>query len=434
MQIFLAHAEVDKPLVRLLYQRLREAGLQPWIDDEDIIPGQNKREQIPKAIKESDLFIACLSSRSVNQIDGLMRQLRQSLDRMAEMPPGEIYLIPLKLDPCEIPDLERHEEGIKLQDYQSLDYFAEDGLARLLKTIRTKSETVQKLDSKADFSINSALIRFDIPFKRNQYFTGRQGVIDQLHATLSQTGAAAINQVQAVYGLGGIGKTQTAVEYAYRYFYEEQEYEWVFWVNGETEINLREDYGKIAGQVSLGVWNELDKKIEAVKQWLQNHENWLLIFDNAGHPEWLEDFIPPRIQGKVLITSRASVFDMLGVTEPVALASFETEEAVRFLYQRLGRQIEQGKEEDIVAAAALAEELGYLPLALEQAAAFILRRQVSFEIYLKKYQKQKISLLEKAKPQQKNYPKSVSTTWSINFEQVQENNKYSEPRRKEYSC
>ena len=420
MQIFLAHAEVDKPAVRVLYQRLREAGFQPWIDDEDIIPGQNKREAIPKAIKESDLFIACLSSRSVNQAGDLMRQLRQSLDRMAEMPPDEIYLVPLKLDRCEIPDLQRDEEGIKLQDYQSLDYFAEDGWERLLKTIRTKSETTQQPGSKADFPGNSVLIRFDIPFKRNQYFTGRQRVIDQLHATLSQTGTTAINQVQAVYGLGGIGKTQTAVEYAYRYFYEKKEYEWVFWVNGETEINLRDDYGKIAGQLQLGVGIELEEKIEAVKQWLQSHENWLLIFDNADHPEWVENFIPPRAQGKVLITSRASVFDMLGVTEPVALASFEVEEAVRFLYQRLGKEVELAIETDINDAAALAEELGYLPLALEQAAAFILRRKVSFGIYLKKYRKQKISLLEKVKPQQKNYPKSVLTTWSINFEQVQE--------------
>ena len=421
MQIFLAHAEVDKPDVRALYQRLREAGFQPWIDDEDIIPGQNKREEIPRAIKESDLFIACLSSRSVNQAGDLMRQLRQSLDRMAEMPPGEIYLVPLKLDRCEIPNLQRHEEGIKLQDYQSLDYFAEDGWDKLLKTIRTKSETTQQPDSKTDFSGNSALIRFDIPFKRNQYFTGRQAIIDQLHATLSQTGTAAINQVQAVYGLGGIGKTQTAVEYAYRYFYEKKEYEWVFWVNGETEINLRDDYGKIAGQLQLGAGVELEEKIEAVKQWLQNHKNWLLIFDNADHPEWLEDFIPPRAQGKVLITSRASVFDMLGISKPVALASFEMEEAVRFLYQRLGKgELVQGEEEDIKAAEVLAEELGNLPLALEQAAAFILRRKVSFEVYLKQYRKQKLPLLEKVKTQQKNYPKSVLTTWSINFEQVQE--------------
>ena len=139
LRIFLAHASEDKPQVRQLYQRLREAGYRPWMDEVDLIPGQNWRDEIPRAIKGSDIFIACLSSRSVSKRGYVQREFRLALNQLAEMPAGEIYLIPLKLDDCEIPDLRQAEYGVNLRDIQWLDYGKAGGWEKLLQAIKLKT-------------------------------------------------------------------------------------------------------------------------------------------------------------------------------------------------------------------------------------------------------------------------------------------------------
>lgn len=140
IQIFLAHANEDKPQVRQLYQKLQEAGYQPWLDERDLIAGQNWQNEIPKAIRRSDIFIACLSSQSVKKSGSFQKELRLALNVMAEMLEEEIYLIPLKLDECEVPDLQQAEYGVKLRDIQWLDYWQPDGWNRLLQAIAFKSE------------------------------------------------------------------------------------------------------------------------------------------------------------------------------------------------------------------------------------------------------------------------------------------------------
>ena len=140
LRIFLAHASEDKPQVRQLYQRLREAGYRPWMDEEDLIPGQNWQDEITRAIKRSDIFIACFSSRSVIKQGDVQREFRLALNKLAEMPAGEIYLIPLKLDNCEIPDLRQAEYGVNLRDIQWFDYWRSEGWRKLLQAIKLKVE------------------------------------------------------------------------------------------------------------------------------------------------------------------------------------------------------------------------------------------------------------------------------------------------------
>ena len=130
-RIFLAHAHEDYAAVATLYDRLKQAGYHPWLDKKDLIPGQNWKQEIPKAIKSSALFIACLSQRSIAKQGYVQREFRLALKELAEKPPGTIYLIPLRLDPCDIPDLSHDDYGISLGDYHWLDYFEADGFARL---------------------------------------------------------------------------------------------------------------------------------------------------------------------------------------------------------------------------------------------------------------------------------------------------------------
>ena len=261
------------------------------------------------------------------------------------------------------------------------------------------------------------LKRFTVPYLRNEFFTGRDAILTQIHDTLGQTGTAALSQVQAIHGLGGVGKTQTAVEYAYRYFQRPSGYEWVLWVNASS-LTLAGSFGAIATDLALPNYqeNKLDENITAVKHWLATHERWLLIFDNVDDSDAVQPFLPNAPHGRMLITSRQPRLERLGVGRAIPLDT-APEEAHEFLHRRTQRDSLDPAEQQ--ALEALAQELGYLPLALEQAAAYIQTKQVSFATYLRAYQQRRLQVLEKERPQVGNYPASVATTWGINFEAVQ---------------
>jgi tetratricopeptide (TPR) repeat protein len=291
-----------------------------------------------------------------------------------------------------------------------------------------------------------------VPYGRNPYFTGRDQVLKTLYQQLHGGQTAAISQTQAISGLGGIGKTQTAVEYAYRY---RDDYRYVFWVGADTELDLTSGYVSIAQTLNLPLKDteNQDETVQAVRVWLEREEDWLLIFDNADQPELVQPFLPREIQGHILVTSRAQDFQDLGIVQAVEMATLNPEEAVAFMLHRTGRTHPVGAHPRVrpmqgiepntdlspgpnptvtgsgqsrgiapteyAAATALAAELGYLPLALEQAAAYIVTNRVSFTDYLNSYRKQRLKRLEKAKPKLGQYPDSVATTWALNLKEVQ---------------
>jgi formylglycine-generating enzyme required for sulfatase activity len=135
IQIFLAHATEDKARVLELYERLKRAGYKPWLDKKDLIPGQNWRDEIHNAIKNSQLFIACLSERSIAKAGYVQKEFKLALSKYSEMPSRRIYIIPLRLDECEIPDLRQEEYGVNLRDLHWLDYWEEDGFKQLERAI-----------------------------------------------------------------------------------------------------------------------------------------------------------------------------------------------------------------------------------------------------------------------------------------------------------
>ncbi|TRU18850.1 MAG: TIR domain-containing protein [Microcystis aeruginosa Ma_QC_B_20070730_S2] len=135
IQIFLAHASDDKPAVLALYNRLKQAGYKPWLDKKDLIAGQIWRNEIPKVIKASQIFLACLSAKSANKQGYIQRELRIALDILGEMLPGTIFFIPMRLEECEIPDLRLAEVGLNLRDIHRLDYWEEDGFEQLERAI-----------------------------------------------------------------------------------------------------------------------------------------------------------------------------------------------------------------------------------------------------------------------------------------------------------
>ncbi len=260
---------------------------------------------------------------------------------------------------------------------------------------------------------------FDIP-KQNQFFTGREIVIEQLHEKLKENGATALSQPQAISGLGGIGKTQTAIKYAYKY---KNDYKAVFWVYSDSKGSLISSYVKIASLLNLPVKDDKNQEliVYSVKHWLENNSDWLLIFDNADNTEIIEEFFPVQTKGHILLTSRAQIFSKLGIMYPIKMDEMSPDESKNFLLTRTGRNIHSLEQIEINAIEKLGEKLYYFPLALEQAGAYIHEKFSSFNDYLISYHNEGLKLLEKSKSDK--YKKTVATTWSLNFEQIEQNSK-----------
>ena len=255
----------------------------------------------------------------------------------------------------------------------------------------------------------------NLPFERNPFFTGREKILEDLHSALAKKGATAL--AQAISGLGGLGKTQTAIEYAYRY---RDDYTYVFWVRADSRLALSTGFVEIARLLDLPEKDaqSADDAVRAVRQWLESKPGWLLIFDNADEPELLKEFRPRNAKGHVLLTSRAQVFDALGIARPIEIEAMSPAEALKFFFTRTGRDDDNAAERG--AAAQLAEELGCLPLALEQAGAFVTAKKARFQDYLASYRKRRLKLLKEFGPVAGDYPESVVTTWAINFQEVEE--------------
>ncbi len=131
-QIFLSYAREDEERVGNLYQKLSDAGFKPWMDKKDILPGEQWKPCIAQAIQRSDFFLACLSASSVTKRGVLQKEIKQALDTWEGKLVSDIYLIPVRLEDCEVP------EG--LYDFQWVNLFEEDGWARLVKAIQAGME------------------------------------------------------------------------------------------------------------------------------------------------------------------------------------------------------------------------------------------------------------------------------------------------------
>jgi len=298
--------------------------------------------------------------------------------------------------------------------------YTEDGYEDLYRRITNQPRTIKRKlgklrqlsprERKQDFFA----LPWNVPHERNPYFTGRENIIKDLVNALSKDSAGALTQ--AISGLGGIGKTQVAVEYAYRYH---DKYSAVFWVRADTTLNLSSGFLGIAKMLNLPEKDARDSNeaVSAVKRWLEDNSGWLLVFDNADNPGLVKEFRPLNPKGHILLTSRAQVFQQLGISKPIEINEMSPEEALEFLYTRTGRKESDATEK--AAAAKLAQELGYLPLALEQATAYITGKQVRFQDYLASYLKRRLELLAESGPVAGDYPESVTTTWAMNFREVE---------------
>lgn len=147
LQIFLCHSSTDKPVVRDLYWRLKAEGpYEVWLDEEDLLPGQEWKVEIEKAVERSDVVIVCLSDSSINREGYLQKELRFVLDVADEKPQGAIFVIPLRLEDCQVPR--------PLKNWQFVDYFPppqrEVAYRKLLRSLNVRHQQILKRTTDAE--------------------------------------------------------------------------------------------------------------------------------------------------------------------------------------------------------------------------------------------------------------------------------------------
>ena len=239
---------------------------------------------------------------------------------------------------------------------------------------------------------------------QNVYFTGRDNLFSDIHKSFNSSDLVARTQIIA--GLSGSGKTQIALEYAYRF---KDQYDYVWWVPAETETLIMKAYQEFAARMQLikTAQQDGDSIIRTVLDWMSNHNRWLFIYDNleaitAECPWW-----PRSNCGNIIITTQNSQF-LIGDIHIVR--EFSDDDAYAFLNKRTG------KKYDHAHAVQLSERLGYFPLALEQAAAYI-RNASSFKEYLELINAYGLEILEETEGIY-DYAKSVAATWNIAFQKI----------------
>ena len=235
----------------------------------------------------------------------------------------------------------------------------------------------------------------------NPTFTGRTEVLEDLEERLSAGPVAVV----ALRGLGGVGKSQLALEYAHRKR-RCGRYRLVGWPRADSPVTIAEDMAALAPLLGLPGEETVGEIADQVVSALRTQIDWLVVFDNAQKPGDLAGMLPGG-RGHVLITSRNRAWS--GVATQVDLGEFSRAEAVKFLCKRTGA-------DEPKAAVELADELGDLPLALAQAAAYIDTQSMTIGGYLELYRDPVLARrLRDVGLDSTEYPASVARTWLLSF-------------------
>lgn len=137
LQVFLCYSSEDKPAIGELYLRLQADGVQPWFNDEDLLPGQKWRTEIPKAVRTADVVLICLSPSSVSRPGYVQTEIKLALEVADEQPEGSISVIPVRLEECDVPD--------RIKGLHWANLFEEHGYERLMQALQRRADQLGKV-------------------------------------------------------------------------------------------------------------------------------------------------------------------------------------------------------------------------------------------------------------------------------------------------
>lgn len=416
-KIFISYSHNDANWLERVRIHLIDQGRQEAIDvwdDSRIQPGADWRNELESALRSTKVAILLISQDFIAS-DFIDKYELPALLEAAEQ--NGVTILPLLISPS---SFEKRKDLSKFQSINPptrtlLDLTKADQERYLVKLDDAVSQAfTNSLDGQSR-TIKSGQQKFvNFPFRRNRFFTGRNDVLHKLYTNFKEG-----ERIQALVGLGGIGKTQTAVEYAYHY---NKDYSRVLWVGANTREALISDFFKLAtilNSKEKGV-NDQREAVIAVIHWLECNADWLLILDNADELKDIESFIPSGANGHILLTTRAENAGAIALYN--GLKKLTPDESMLFLLKKtsyLGKNssLYSISEEIRNDAEALSKELDGLPLALDQAAAFMNQTGRSFKAYIKLFETERRRLLEERGELTIDHD-SVMVTFSLAFKKL----------------
>jgi tetratricopeptide (TPR) repeat protein len=390
MKIFISYSHVDDELFKALELRLRGLDdIHPDIDawsDQRIPAGGDWHGEIQAALNAAQVVLLLVSpefkaSRYIRD-----HELEPALAREAR---GECVVVPVIVRDTPLWERSKFARlqalptgGKPVKSWSDLDGAWSDVVTKLVKMAEAKGLLRAATPDRRIPPPRTNNAVFHVPFARNPYFAGREDELAWLHGALNNPDK---RPAALLAGIGGVGKTATAAQYA---LLHRNDYRVVWWVEAETAEGRDLAFAGLAAALRLPGYQspKLEEVRAVVCQWLSDHDDWLLIFDNAEAPADLRGWLPIHLAGHALITSRNPAWGVHA--QPRAVKEWDVPTAAGFLLKR------SRCKDDADAARELAEKLGGLPLACEQAGAYIEANGVALRTYIKLFDESLADMLE----------------------------------------
>lgn len=399
-----------------------------WHDGK-IVAGSEKKKEIDKHLFSAKIILLLISSDFIASDYCYSQEMEKAIERHYN---NETIVIPIIL---------RAVEGVELTPFGKIESLPQNAVpitlwsdldeafSSVVKGIRERIQMFVNKDTNVcegkidnDFSykyrinkknekdnlfrkdtVNSNVIHNRI--KESAPYTYRSDFISKISEQLNK------NKVAVITGLGGIGKTQLAANYITEYM---NKYKLIGWINASNILSIQNSYIELVEKLDseykyTNIINQ-DFVLKYMKNWLENHEDWLIIYDNVKNPKELKEVLPNPINGHIIITSQKAKWSKFNPT--IELKKLTREESISFLMKKAEKDYEYDMEE-------LISLLDNFPLALEHAASYIHKTSRSFSYYLNKFKSRRSEMLSKAKIPE-DYNHTIATTWEIAFDEIKE--------------
>ena len=373
IEIFCSYVHEDEAWLRRLEIHLSLLERQKLISlghNRLIHPGANWAKAIDAHLETASIIILLVSANFLASDYCYGIEMKRALERQEA---NEAQVVPILVSPVDWKSAPfAHLQALPTDAKPISSWHNKDqALADVVAGIRRIVEDMPLLVASAPRANLPPI--WNIPYPRNPFFLGRDYELVQLRSHLQAGQVTALSQPQVISGLGGIGKSQVVLEYAYQYH---RDYQVVLWAQAESADALISSYVGIAELLRLPEREAKEQStiVQAVKTWLQKHRNWLLVLDNADELALLPDFLPPSLGGHVLLTTRAASAGQLAYR--LEIETLPPELGALFLLRRARHiapdaTLEQVSLQKRVLALQISQELGGLPLALDQAGAYL---------------------------------------------------------------
>ena len=414
-RVFISYSHRDAKWLQRLqvhFAPFERAGKILRWDDTMIAPGAKWQQDISRALASAKVAVLLVSAEFLAS-DFIVNQELPHLLSAAEN--DGVVIIPLILGPCAfdaMDDLSQFQSvNPPTQPLAALNRTKrEQVLAKLAKTVSTALASQPKTTETVAASTGRLC---NVP-ARNPLFCGREELLRQIEESLNDTRRVALS------GLAGIGKTEAVIEYLYRH---RLDYSVVMWIKSDSRQQIHASLIGAARFLDLPEWNSADQNVAlaALSGWLTRNSGWLAVFDDADDLGAVKEFFPNSDQGGVIITTRMQAIG--AIAKSVDIGSLTQDEGTVLLLRRAKicsseSDLTRIAPADYALAQRIAGEMDGLPLALDQAGAYIEETGCGLEGYCTLWSSHRVKLLAERASSSLRNSESVAGTWLLSFSEL----------------